>query len=481
MDERRSSTNTMTLDRVNRLLQLVKDSNTGYFLVSGGGEGFLELSLMYRIIEGSSADVTWMVTSGFWATTESNTERVLSNCRAAHTGGNSNNPDRSIVIRLSVDQHHIDRIGSPDDPLAYVRRIIKSFDAAHPDESGFSLMLHCLDGEQELVDILAKQLGGSLHETEEKMHSKIKVTERSMQLLLPSGLELPVTFAKLLLSDMAADLRNEDLSTKRVKIWERDAYINEGDRTGLQLHDHGYGHDMLVIYDGRVAGGWQCEMPDVEINIDEHNYAEVMKRTLSDPGVLATIEKGLRYRFEVIEEVSVKACERAKAVNIRDYTSPVLLEEDRVKLYYTIRAIQDFRKDGRMEACAESVDSEVVTIINATRTQLLTWYGESTHDILEQYRQQHCGFSEFEKGLIAFSHEKNALKFVEATLDASKNSTRTVDQWRLLLLRVKHDWYDISSWKTETLSALDEATAIIDTHILKGKRPYEGLSMQSLR
>lgn len=62
-------------------------------------------------------------------------------------------------------------------------------------------------------------------------------------------------------------------------------------------------------------------MPDIPINIDEHDYVQVMQLTLSDPGVLATLEKGQRYRFGIIEEVNSRACTRAKAVNIRDYTS----------------------------------------------------------------------------------------------------------------------------------------------------------------
>ena len=127
MAEKRSETNTMTPDRVNALLKFVKDSNTGYFLVSGGGEGFLELPLMYRLIQGSSADITWMVTSGFWAHNEEKTKRILSECRAAHERGVSNNPDKEIDIRLSVDKHHVGRIGLPQDLLSYVRQIIGVF------------------------------------------------------------------------------------------------------------------------------------------------------------------------------------------------------------------------------------------------------------------------------------------------------------------------------------------------------------------
>ncbi len=481
MAESRSVTNTMTPARADALLQFVKDSNAGYLLVSGGGEGFLELSLMYQIIEGSTADVTWMVTSGFWANSPANTRRILSKCLAAHKRGISNNPDREVVIRLSVDKHHLERIGSPQDPFGYVRQIIKIFEQEYANAPGFSLMLHSLDGEQELVGALVKELGGSVHLVNEKMHSNIKITEQSLQVRLPSGFVVPVTFAKLLLSDMAADLRDEELLARRVRIWEADAYINEHDRTGLQLHDHGYGHDMLVIYDGRVAGGWQCEMPDIPINIDEHDYVQVMQLTLSDPGVLATLEKGQRYRFGIIEEVNSRACTRAKAVNIRDYTSPILLEEDRVKLYYTIRAIQDFRNEGRLKTNPDSIRPAVLQILEATRAQLHAWYQQSNYDIIEQYRQQHCGFLAFEAGLIQFAESKDVKRLVNIALEASNHNLRTVDQWRLLLLRIKHDWYEITSWPKELIAVLSEALVGMETHILKGKRPYEGLSMQGLR
>lgn len=470
----------MTPARVDALLQLVKDSNTGYFLVSGGGEGFLELALMYKIIEGSTADVTWMVTSGFWAKSKANTQRILSQCRHSHEQGISNNPNREIVIRISVDQHHIDRIGAPEDPLGYIRQIIETFEQEHNNVPGFSLMLHSLDGEQELIRILAEQLRGTIHVANEKMHSSIKITEQSAHIRLQSGFSVPVTFAKKLLSDMAADLREKDLLAERTRIWETDTYINEHDRTGLQLHEEGYGHDMLVIYDGRVAGGWQCEMPDVHINIDEHDYSQIMRRTISDPGVLATLEKGQRYRFGIIEEINIKASTRAKAVNIRDYTSPILLEEDRVKLYYTIRAIQDFRNEGRLETAAESIEPEILQILDATRSQLREWYKKSTYDIVAQYRRRHSGFSEFESGIITYTESRNAEELVRTTLAASRHNLRTVDQWRLLLLRIERDWYEITTWSKKIINSLGEAATCIDFHILKGNRPYEGLSTQSL-
>lgn len=57
MSEGKNSYNTMTPERISNLMKLVQDSNTGYLLVSGGGEGFLEPDLMYQIIKETSANV----------------------------------------------------------------------------------------------------------------------------------------------------------------------------------------------------------------------------------------------------------------------------------------------------------------------------------------------------------------------------------------------------------------------------------------
>lgn len=480
MNEGRLTTNTMTPQRVQRLLKLVEESNTGYFLVSGGGEGFLELPLMYQIIEGSTADVTWMVTSGFWATTERNTRHILNNCYAAHLRGNARNPDRETIIRITVDKHHTERIGTPQDPFGYVQRIVQVFEQDYANFPRFSLMLHSLKGEELLIEKLAKELKASIQPNIELMHTAIKVTENTVRLHLPSGLEFPVTFAKLLLSDIAVDLRDKETLAKRIKIWETDAYVNEHDRTGLQIHDTGYGNDMLVIYDGRVAGGWQCEMTDVPINVDDHDYAEVMRRTISDPGVLATLEKGQRYRFRVIDEVSPKACTRAKAVNIRDYTSITLLEEDRDKLYYTIRAIQDFHEEGRLKDKKTALTPDICNIIDATPEQLRFWYRESRYDIIAQFREYNQGFTAFEAALHDFAQNGNVQLLTDRVLVAGNHDRRQIDQWYLLLLRIHHEWYVVRSWQNKFMATLKEIIMVIEECILKGKHPFEGLSWQSM-
>lgn len=481
MTEGRLPTNTMTPQRVQALLKLVEESNTGYFLVSGGGEGFLELPLMYQIIEGSTADVTWMVSSGFWANTDDNARSILKNCYDAHLRGNIKKPHRETIIRISVDEHHVERIGSSQDRFDYIRRIVKVFEEYYFKTPNFSLMLHAIEEEGCLIEKLSVELKASIHTGIDVKHSAAKVTQRSVFFHFQSGFELPVTYAKLLLSDITVDMRDEESLAKRIRIWETDAYINEHNQPGLQIHNDGYGNDMLVIYDGRVAGGWQCEMPDVQINVDYHDYAEIMRLTLSDPGVLATLEKGLKYRFSVIDEVNPKASTRAKAVNIRDYTSPTLLEEDRDKLYFTIRSVQDYRKEGRLRDNKLTLASDILSMIDATPAQLRSWYYESQYDIIAQFRDFIPGFPAFETALHDFVINDDIEIFTAKVLEAGNHEMRRIAQWHQLMLRIHHEWYNITNWNQQLLAILKKVIIVLEKYILKGKHPFEGLSRQSMR
>lgn len=478
MYEKKTTMNTMGLNRVDKLMKLTKDSNTGYLLISGGGEGFLELELMYKIIQESSADITWMVTSGFWGLNRKKTQEIIHNCYKYFKKGNINNPKREIFIRISFDKYHLNKIDK-NNKFDYIINIIEEFDNLVDRDTNFNLMIHSIEGDEELIKKLALNLNGELIKNSDDIHSKIKITQKSENLKLSSGLIIPITFAKLLQSDIAVDLRNHQLISQNISIWEKDAYINERNLTGLHYSkdENHYGNDMLVIYDGRIAGGWQCEMPDIPINIDNNDYQSIMDLTLSDPGTLATLEKGQKYRFCIINEINTKACIRARAINIRDYTSLTLLEEDKVKLYYTIRAIQDFYLDNRIKKMNKNIEK----IINLKRDELISLYNESKYDIIKQFKKNQENFILFEEAIFNYKKNKDKKLLVSSIISASKNNYKLIDQWRLLILRIFHNWYDISSWEENFISTLKPIVEIMDSEILKGKHLFDGLSTESLR
>jgi|GEM_PF-2429711 len=480
MAEKKNETNTMTSERISNLMRLVSDSNTGYLLVSGGGEGFLEPDLMCQIILKSSANLTWMVTSGFWAKRESRAIQLLKRMYQAYLRGNITQVDRRVCIRVSFDYHHVEKLATDSkDPLRYIVNIINAFESLFSDQNGFFFQLHCIEGEEELVEDLCRRISAVELSNASLLHTNVKTTESAKTLRMPSGYEFEVTFAKLLLSDVASDLRDTELLDKRIKLWEKDAFVNEKGFTACQFNDDGtIGNDMLVIYDGRVAGGWQSEMPDVPINVDLDNYDSIMHKTLSDPATLATIERGLAYRFAIIDEVCTKACTRAKAVNIRDYTSLILLEEDTVKLYYSIRAIQDFFIDGRLKNKEiDNYPTELRNLIRMSKDELKALYLSSNYDILKQFEDTEPGFSHFMQEIRIHAQTGCIKKLFIAIENEDVIPHYRLDKWRLLFKRIENDWYDIKQLSSKELDSLQEVVREIDSKLLHGRRVYDGLSM----
>lgn len=479
MDEKKNNLNTMTQQRIDKLMKLVKDSNTGYLLISGGGEGFLELPLMYQIIEKSNADLTWMVTSAFWAKDKSKAISILDNLYKAYVKGNKHlNSTRRICIRVSFDNYHINKLSKyKKESLDYIINIIKIFESTYSNQNMFFLQLHAIEGENSLIKQLQQKTSAVQIKNTSSIHHNEKATESAVKLQMPSGYDFEITFAKLLLSDIAVDLRDKELLKKRVDIWEKDAFVNEKGSPSYHLNNNGsIGTDILIIYNGRAIGSWQSEMPDVSINIDKDNYNEIMNKTLSDIAVLATIEYGFKYRFEIIDEVSPKASIRAKAVNIRDYTSPILFEEDIIKAYYSIRVIQDFFKKNRInQKDIECYPLELKNLITMTKEELQYLYHISNYDIIRQFEETEIGFSIFLEEIRIFSITKNSKLFIHNVLKKIGNNLYSFDKWRILLKRISHNWYNITSLNLKELTVLEELEQLIDAEILKGKRVYDGL------
>lgn len=483
MSENKSSINTMTKRRISRLMKLVRDSNTGYLLVSGGGEGFIEPELMYQIVEETRADITWMVTGAHWAVNMENAVDVVNNMYNAYLRGGHRKNGRIICLRISLDSYHVEKIApTVHHQFQHVLNLVKIFDANYAHDKNFVLMIHALQGEEELVEDLCKNLSAENIDRHNPIHDKVKVTEYAFTLRLKSGYEFEVTFAKLLLSDLAADLRDKEMLDKRIKIFEKDAFQNERGYPAIKYNADGkIGPNMLVLYNGRVAGGWQSEMPDVPINIDFDDFDNVMEKTLSDPGVVGTIERGLKYRFDVIQEVCPKAVLRSKAVNVRDYTSPVLLEEDKVKLYYTIRVLQDYLTSSRISKNEiENWPPELQFLISLSKDELQMLYREANYDIIQQFIESDKidHFGDFVLHVKQYAHERESKIIREFFASNPKISKRTIDKWYLLLRRIVNDWYDICTFNEEEIKSLEEVSNILDKEILEGKRIYEGLSLQ---
>ena len=156
-----------------------------------------------------------------------------------------------------------------------------------------------------------------------------------------------------------------------------------------------------------------------------------------------------------------------------------MLEEDKIKLYYTIRVLQDFVAQSRIkENEMESWPDEVQFLVRVNKYELQVMYRNARYDIVQQFIESesaHC-FGEFVQCVKQYAREKNPQTILEFFESNPNISERTVDKWRLLLERIVNGWYDLYTFNEEELGAIEEIESILGERILAGKRIYEGLS-----
>jgi hypothetical protein len=217
-------------------------------------------------------------------------------------------------------------------------------------------------------------------------------------------------------------------------------------------------------------------MPDVAISLDSDDFESIMTKTLSDPGVIGTIENGLAYRFGIIQEVSPNAVLRAKAVNIRDYTSLVLLEEDRIKLYYSIRVLQDFLAQQRI-AEKDTLDwpAEIQSLVRLTKQELQATYFAAKYDIVRQFMESDYRFNEFVRCIKKYTQERKPVILQEFFESYPNISSETLDRWRLLLKRISRGWYEIYTLSAKELGAVEEIEYILSERLI-AKKMHDGLA-----
>jgi hypothetical protein len=116
---------------------------------------------------------------------------------------------------------------------------------------------------------------------------------------------------------------------------------------------------------------------------------EIIKGSLRDPAALAFIEKGADYRDRVVSEANPVAVIRSKAVNIRDYTGALMFDEARTRLYFTIRALQDYMAEGRIpEEKVSALPEELRQILLCDKETLISAHKASNYTIVQQIMER---------------------------------------------------------------------------------------------
>lgn len=366
---------------VEKFIKFANAANVGYLQISGGGEPFLEKNAIVRCIKDVNADRIILVTSGVWACDEINAREIL---ETLHIATVQRKKKAKVTIRVSVSEHH--NIKLKNKPLI---NLLKIFEEKYQDEKNFTLQIKTFENDSALLSGLEEKFSGYKMEqiaqngTDDDEH--IKVIPWKYYLTLKSGYKVVVGKSRVFNSNLKQNLNIADKVKKCEEIYDTDLLLSQKNNSSIVYNSNGEnGLDWIVEYNGNVCT-WQNRIQDNLLNIYEDDYETTLEGTYSDVLTYSYIDKGAKYREDIVREVSPRSVTLMKAINIRDYAGTLLFYNEKVRLYYTIRVIQDYMEENLInESVINLLPKELALEISSTRERLKYDYKHSKYSIVDQ-------------------------------------------------------------------------------------------------
>jgi len=336
-----------------------------------------------RVVSEVNSERIVFVTSANWAKTGKGTANYVSEIAQAIS---QRKTKASITIRVSLDEGHTSSLG-----LTPAINLIKFF-YSNQLPASLDLQLHSII-EDKTIDKLLDNLqdefqvrrmpvpGNHISDGE-----SVKKIVPKKEIIFLNDFPLPVGYAKTFYSDLKVDLSMEDLVDRNVAVYQKDLYESEDGNSAVVKNKIGEdGLDFWVNHNGNVCT-WGNQQLDNLFNLYEDSAEDVILGTLKDPASLSFIEKGAAYRDGIIAEVNPTTVLRSKSVNIRDYTGALLFDEERTRLYYTIRVLQDYISENRIsQDILECIDKDLWAFLNLPKEELaLAYHADSAYTIVSQ-------------------------------------------------------------------------------------------------
>ncbi|MDR0849914.1 MAG: histidine phosphatase family protein [Christensenellaceae bacterium] len=373
--------NRLNYEAIDKFIKFANDANVGYLQISGGGEPFLERGAILKSIENIEADRIILVTSGSWALDKKNAEEYLEEIQKSIEKRKSKS---RISIRLSVSRDHSITLG--ERPLI---NLLKIFEEKYKNDKVFTLQLKTFTGDNTLYNYLEKYFGGYKIETIGKNQSDddnvVKIIPWKYKIMLPSGYEVILGKARFFEPSLMPNLYDRKSIYNTINVYNDDLDQSQSNFPALVFNLNGKcGLDWIVEYNGNVCT-WQNRVQDNLLNIYEDNYDTILDNTTKDLITLSFIEKGSKYRESIISEISPKTVTLTKAVSIRDYAGTLLFEDEKIRLYYNLRVLQDYIKENRINKQALfKLPKEFINTLCLDKTKLRQQYNRSSHSVFRQ-------------------------------------------------------------------------------------------------
>lgn len=371
----KSSETEITDEGIEKIIKFTEDAKLDKFVISGGGEPMKSTKKVNELTKQVAAETFVIVTSGFWAKTESSTDKCLSKLLES----SQDNPHQpTTFVRLSLDSGHLEKL-SKDKSFGYVNNIINWFSKNATNNQKFKFLIHTMEGDKTAENLLAEL-------PIKARQDKNDYLKRSTQIQLQNGLNFCIEYSQVFESDVEIDLHDKEKANYNNETF-RD-FITHRRNGNMSLQFHGEdpkGAYFLLLYDGTTMI-WGATTPDNEASIYKNNYQEMMEKNYDDILTLASIEKGPCYVQDIVAETNPFAVSRAVGSGQRDFYPRLLWEEDKTRLYASIRMIQEYAAEGRIKKeTIEKWPTKLRALISLDKEELKALYTESPHTIIDQY------------------------------------------------------------------------------------------------
>ncbi len=182
------------------------------------------------------------------------------------------------------------------------------------------------------------------------------------------------------------DINNPNPSSCALSVFDKDmSYSEHGNPSVTKNVDGTFGFDFWLHYNGNITA-WGNQAIDDTNNIYVDDYEKVIQDTYNNIISYSFIDKGYKYRKDIINEVSPEAVLRTEYSNERDFAGMMMLEETKVALYFAVRIIQDYLETGELNNDdLQSLAPELLETISKNKEDIQLLYKMSDYSILDQY------------------------------------------------------------------------------------------------
>ncbi|MGI4775623.1 MAG: 4Fe-4S cluster-binding domain-containing protein [Janthinobacterium lividum] len=364
-----------TDEGIDKFIEFANKANIGYLQISGGGEPFLMKKAILKSVEFIDTNRIMLVTSGMWASSNHTAEAYLEAIESAIFRRKTKS---RVTVRLSVSEGHSQKLG-----LKPLINLIEVFSRKYRNHEYFTLQLKTFKEDNTLLDYLSSRnckidkIGKN--ESDDSMHKK--VIPYKYEVTFEDGYKVIMGISRVFNPSMKPNLHDYDSIKDTILVYDKDVDQSENDYPSVVFNSNDKnGLDWIIEYNGNICT-WQNRVNDNYLNIYEDKYEDIYDKTFADPLTLSYIEKGSTYRDNIISEITTRPVTLMKAVSVRDYAGNCLFEDEKVRLYYTVRVLQDYAREGRLSI--DKLSIRLQEIINLSLDNLIALYKDSSYSIVD--------------------------------------------------------------------------------------------------